>query len=138
MVPDSYRPLLSTLPICRGCYVQGADSVLTDNEKSKSVSPALKVPFLFCFFFSSDGLYSRSTQRVTLVLGKSVYTKTIEQHSDVSSPNSLLDVLWDGAQRLAKWISGRLSLVPSLLLFLLLLTQSLISGRAEGCWVVFA
>lgn len=72
------------------------------------------------------------------MLGKSVYTKTIEQHSDVSSPNSLLDVLWDGAQRLAKWISGRLSLVPSLLLFLLLLTQSLISGRAEGCWVVFA
>lgn len=116
--------------------MQGADSVLTDNEKSKSVSPVLKVPFLFFFFFS-DGLYSRSTQRVTLVLGKSVYTKTIEQHSDVSSPNSLLDVLWDGAQRLAKWISGRLSLVPTLLLFLLL-TQSLISGRAEGCWVVFA
>lgn len=53
---------------------------------------------------------------VTLVLRKSVYTKTVEQHSDVSSPKSLLDMQWDVTQRLAKWISGRLALLPSLLL----------------------
>lgn len=50
------------------------------------------------------------------MLRKSVYTKTVEQHSDVSSPKSLLDTQWDVTQRLAKWSLGRLALFPSLLL----------------------
>lgn len=68
--------------------MEEGDFILMDKDKSKSLSPALKVPFL-----PSPQWPLLSTQRVVLVLRKSVYTKTIEQHSDVSSPNSLLDVL---------------------------------------------
>lgn len=59
-------------------------------EKQVSIS-SLKGRFPAFFFFSWWPLLS--TQRVVLVLRKSVYTKPIEQHGDASFPNSLLDVL---------------------------------------------
>lgn len=63
----------------------------SNGQREKQVSVSILKGRFPALFFSWWPLLS--TQSVVLVLRKSVYTKTIEQHSDASSPNRLLDVL---------------------------------------------